>query len=65
MQGDRGAAVPDVAMIDRVIVSCEGAPCTAADGAFRIDVVTVDGGTREIGRGGYGDAQQPTPPPAN
>ena len=55
----------DPATIDRIVVSCEGPPCTAAAGAFRSAVVTVDRATMEVGRGAYGDAAQPTPPPAN
>jgi len=54
----------DQRSIERVIVSCEGSPCTLTDGAFRIDTVDKAGKTTEIGRGGYGDATQPTPPPA-
>lgn len=45
--------------IRRVIVSCEGAPCTANGGAFRIDVVLKSSEVREIGRGGYGEFEQP------
>ena len=45
--------------IRRVIVSCEGAPCTANGGAFRIDVVLKSTEVREIGRGGYGEFEQP------
>ena len=54
-----GAGGVAVAEIARVIVSCEGAPCTQADGAFRIDYLRKDGSTGEIGRGGYGSAVQP------
>jgi hypothetical protein len=52
----RGIAKGD---IERVIVSCEGTPCTHTDGAFRIDILMRDGATTEIGRGGYGAAVQP------
>jgi hypothetical protein len=55
----------DPGTIERIVVSCEGPPCTETDGAFRIDLVTQTGETTQIGRGGYGNAQQPTPPPAN
>jgi len=53
---EHGIAIDD---IERVIVSCEGAPCTSTDGAFRIDILAEDGSTIEIGRGGYGAAVQP------
>jgi hypothetical protein len=53
----------DPANIERVIVSCEGAPCTLADGAFRIDTVDLDGTPTEIGRGTYGEGVQPEAPP--
>lgn len=43
----------DLANVDRVIVSCIGA-CGVPAGDFRIDVV-VDGRTREIARGGWGE----------
>ena len=43
----------DLAIVDRVIVSCLGI-CNARGGEFRLDVV-VDGGTREIARGGWGE----------
>jgi len=54
--GVGGVAVADIA---RVIVSCEGAPCTAAGGAMRMDVLLRDGTTVEIARGGYGEFVQP------
>jgi hypothetical protein len=59
--GQGGIAEHGIAMddIERVIVSCEGAPCTSTDGAFRIDILMRDGATTEIGRGGYGAAVQP------
>ncbi len=43
----------DLADVDRVIVSCIRT-CGVRGGEFRIDVV-VDGGTREIARGGWGE----------
>jgi len=51
-----GVAVTD---IERVIVSCEGAPCTAAGGAMRLDVLLRDGSMVEVARGGYGEFRQP------
>ena len=45
--------------IKRIIVSCEGARCTAAGGAMRMDVVLQDGTTVEVARGGYGEFRQP------
>jgi hypothetical protein len=45
--------------IERVIVSCEGAPCTAAGGAMRIDLLLHSGSTVEVARGGYGEFRQP------
>lgn len=48
-----------IADIERIIVSCEGAPCTAAGGAMRLDVLLRDGTTREVARGGYGEFTQP------
>ena len=45
--------------IKRIIVSCEGATCTAAGGAMRMDVVLQDGTTVEVARGGYGEFRQP------
>ena len=54
-----GVGGVDVADIERVIVSCEGAPCTAAGGAMRVDVLLGDGRTVEFGRGGYGAFVQP------
>jgi len=45
--------------VRRVIVSCEIQRCDDAGGAFRIDVVLEDGSTQEIGRGGYGEFEQP------
>jgi hypothetical protein len=49
----------DVSFAERVIVSCEGAPCTASGGAMRIDLLLLDGSTVEVARGGYGDFVQP------
>jgi hypothetical protein len=49
----------DVVDVARVIVSCEGAPCTAVGGAMRIDLVLRDGSTVEVARGGYGEFDQP------
>ncbi len=43
----------DLADVDRVIVSCTRI-CGVRGGDFRIDVV-VDGKTREIARGGWGE----------
>lgn len=54
--GVAGVATRDVR---RVIVSCEIEQCDEAGGAFRIDVVLRDGSTQEIGRGGYGEFEQP------
>lgn len=54
-----GAGGVAIAEIERVIVSCEGAPCTRTDGAFRIDYLRDDGTTGEMERGGYGSAVQP------
>jgi hypothetical protein len=51
--GEGGVAQADIV---RVIVTCEGAPCTLADGAFRIDILLKDGSTIEHGSGGYGSA---------
>lgn len=56
--------VPATAGAIRVVVSCEGAPCTAVDGAFRIDVLMADGSSQQVGRGVYGNAVQPIYPPA-
>jgi len=41
--------------VERLVVSCYGAPCTETGGAFRIDVVLGAGGSQEVGRGGYGE----------
>ncbi len=49
----------EVSDAERIIVSCEGDPCTAADGAVRIDLLLLDGTTVEVARGGYGDFRQP------
>lgn len=49
----------DVSFAERVIVSCEGAPCTPAGGAMRIDLLLLDGSTVEVARGGYGEFVQP------
>lgn len=49
----------DVADVVRVIVSCEGATCTATGGAIRIDLLLRDGSTIEVARGGYGEFDQP------
>jgi len=57
IEGEVGGV--DVADIERVIVSCEGAPCTAAGGAMRMDVLLRDGTTVEVARGGYGEFVQP------
>lgn len=54
-----GVGGVDVADVARVIVSCEGAPCTAAGGAMRIDLLLGDGSTVEVARGGYGEFDQP------
>jgi hypothetical protein len=54
-----GVGGVDVADIERVIVSCEGTPCTAVGGAMRMDVLLRDGTTVEIARGGYGEYAQP------
>jgi hypothetical protein len=51
-----GVSVDD---IERVIVSCESAPCTASGGAMRIDLLLRDGTTVEVARGGYGEFRQP------
>ena len=55
----------DPRAVQRVIVSCEGAPCTLADGAFRIDTVDENGNPSQIGRGTYGDGNQPEAPPTS
>ncbi len=49
----------EVSDAERVIVSCEGAPCTATGGAMRIDLLLRDGTTVEVARGGYGEFRQP------
>jgi hypothetical protein len=49
----------EVSDAERVIVSCEGDPCTDAGGAMRIDLLLLDGTTVEVARGGYGDFRQP------
>ena len=49
----------DVSGAQRVIVSCEGEPCTPTGGAMRIDLLMNDGSTVEVARGGYGDFHQP------
>ena len=49
----------EVSDAERVIVSCEGAPCTEAGGALRIDLLLRDGTTVEVARGGYGEFVQP------
>ncbi len=49
----------DVRDAERVIVSCEGDPCTATGGAMRIDLLMDDGTTVEVARGGYGEFRQP------
>ena len=49
----------EVSDAERVIVSCEGDPCTAAGGAMRIDLLLRDGTTVEVARGGYGEFRQP------
>lgn len=55
---DDGVADVPLSEVVRVIVSCEIEECDANGGAFRIDVLLTDGSTREIGAGGYGEAQQ-------
>jgi hypothetical protein len=55
---DEIAGIP-VTDIERVIVSCEGGPCTSAGGAMRLDVLLRDGSTVEVARGAYGDSRQP------
>lgn len=57
IEGDVGGV--DVADIERVIVSCEGTPCTSVGGAMRMDVLLRDGTTVEVARGGYGEFVQP------
>ncbi len=49
----------EVSDAERVIVSCEGDPCTATGGAMRIDLLLRDGTTVEVARGGYGEFRQP------
>ncbi len=49
----------EVSDAERVIVSCEGAPCTEAGGAMRVDLLLHDGTTVEVARGGYGEFDQP------
>jgi hypothetical protein len=49
----------EVGDAERVIVSCEGDPCTTAGGAMRIDLLLEDGTTVEVARGGYGEFRQP------
>ena len=49
----------EVSDAERVIVSCEGTPCTEAGGAMRIDLLQRDGTTVEVARGGYGEFDQP------
>ena len=39
--------------VERLVVSCNSAPCTESGGAFRIDVVLRAGGSQEVRRGGY------------
>lgn len=53
-----GAAGISVRDVERVIVSCLSDRCDRQGGEFRIDVLLADGSTREIGRGGYGEAEQ-------
>lgn len=57
IEGDIGGVASQD--IERIIVSCEGAPCTAVGGAMRMDVLLRDGTTREVARGGYGEFRQP------
>jgi hypothetical protein len=54
-----GVGGVDLADVARVIVSCEGAPCTAAGGAMRLDLLLRDGTVVEVARGGYGEFDQP------
>jgi hypothetical protein len=54
-----GVGGVDLADVARVIVSCEGAPCTATGGAMRLDLLLRDGTTVEVARGGYGEFDQP------
>jgi hypothetical protein len=49
----------DVVDVERVIVSCEGAPCTTVGGAMRIDLLLRNGTTVPVARGGYGEFVQP------
>lgn len=49
----------EVGDAERVIVSCEGEPCTAAGGAMRVDLLLRDGTTVEVARGGYGEFTHP------
>jgi hypothetical protein len=49
----------EVGDAERVIVSCEGDPCSAAGGAMRVDLLLRDGTTVEVARGGYGEFRQP------
>src|SRR5688500_11554423 len=49
----------EVSDAERVIVSCEGDPCTSTGRAMRIDLLLRDGTTVEVARGGYGEFRQP------
>ena len=49
----------EVSDAERVIVSCEGDPCTGEGGAMRVDLLLLDGTTVEVARGGYGEFRQP------
>ncbi len=49
----------EVSDAERVIVTCEGPPCTEAGGALRVDLLLRDGTTVEVARGGYGEFVQP------
>ncbi len=54
-----GSGLPAGAGAIRIIVSCELLVCTEANAAFRLDSVDAAGKTTNVGRGLWGDAEQP------
>jgi len=54
-----GSGVPAPGGAIRIIVSCEILVCTVDDAAFRLDSVDAAGKTANVGRGTWGNAEQP------
>jgi len=54
-----GSGVPAGPDAIRIIVSCEILVCSQTDAAFRMDSIDAKGNTSSVGRGTWGNAQQP------